>query len=102
MWPAVSSKPPISRPDLIRVNLQERLQSLKLLAGLTSFLKNPGSQESLFAVANSAKDSPLGDQMMRHLLKNSQFKSLVRERWRPKPIDLSALQTLPEGSLGRC
>ena len=86
----------------MRINLQERLQSLKLLAGLTSFLKNPGSLESVFAVANSVKDGPLGDQMMRHLLKDSQFKSLVKERWRPQPIDLSALQTLPEGSLGRC
>ena len=86
----------------MRINLQERLQSLKLLAGLTSFLKNPGSLESVFAVANSVKDGPLGDQMMRHLLKDSQFKSLVKERWRPQPIDLNALQTLPEGSLGRC
>ena len=86
----------------MRINLQERLQSLKLLAGLTSFLKNPGSLESVFAVANSVKDGPLGDQMMSHLLKDSQFKSLVKERWRPQPIDLSALQTLPEGSLGRC
>ena len=86
----------------MRINLQERLQSLKLLAGLTSFLKNPGSLESVFSVANSVKDGPLGDQMMRHLLKDSQFKSLVKERWRPQPIDLSALQTLPEGSLGRC
>ena len=86
----------------MRINLQERLQSLKLLAGLTSFLKNPGSLESVFAVANSVKNGPLGDQMMRHLLKDSQFKSLVKERWRPEPIDLKALQTLPQGSLGRC
>ena len=86
----------------MRINLQERLQSLKLLSGLTSFLKNPGSLESVSAVANSVKDGPLGDQMMRHLLKDSQFQSLVQERWRPQPINLSALQTLPEGSLGRC
>ena len=86
----------------MRINLQERLQSLKLLAGLTSFLKNPGSLESVFAVANSVKNGPLGDQMIRHLLKDSQFKTLVQERWRPQPIDLSTLQTLPEGSLGRC
>ena len=40
--------------------------------------------------------------MMRHLLKDPQFKDLVKERWRPQPIDLSALKTLPEGSFGRC
>lgn len=86
----------------MHIKLQERLQSLKLLAGLASFLKSPGSLESVFAVADSVKDGPLGDQMMRHLLKDSQFKSLVKERWRPEPIDLRALQTLPQGSLGRC
>ena len=39
---------------------------------------------------------------MRHLLSNSQFKALVDEGWRPARIDLQKLQTLPEGSLGRC
>ena len=86
----------------MHIRLQERLQSLKLLAGLASFLKNPGSLDSVFAVGNSVKDGPLGDQMMRHLLKDPQFKGLVQERWRPQPIDLRALKTLPEGSLGRC
>lgn len=86
----------------MHIRLQERLQSLKLLAGLASFLKNPGSLDRVFAVGNSVKDGPLGEQMMRHLLKDPQFKDLVQERWRPQPIDLSALKTLPEGSLGRC
>lgn len=40
----------------MRIKLQERLQSLKLLAVLASFLKNPGSLESVFAVGNSVKD----------------------------------------------
>jgi len=86
----------------MHIKLKERLQSLKLLAGLASFLKSPGSLESVFAVADSVKDGPLGDQMMRHLLKDSQFKSPAKERWRPEPIDVRALQTLPQGSLGRC
>ncbi|TCD57894.1 hypothetical protein CWE17_03605 [Synechococcus sp. BS56D] len=85
----------------MRIKLQERLQSLKLLAGLASFLKNPGSLESVFAVGNSVKDGPLGKQMMRHLLEAPRFNELVEERWRPQPIDLNVLKTLPEGSLGR-
>lgn len=85
----------------MRIKLQERLQSLKLLAGLASFLKNPGSLESVFAVGNSVKDGPLGKQMMRYLLEAPRFNELVEERWRPQPIDLNVLKTLPEGSLGR-
>ena len=86
----------------MRLKLQERLQSLKMLASLATFLKNPGSLDSVFAVANSVKDSSLAEQMMRHLLEHPQFSALVKEGWRPKAIDLSELQKLPEGTLGRC
>ena len=85
----------------MRIKLKERLQSLKLLAGLAAFLKNPGSLDSVFAVGASLKDSPLGKQMVEHLLEDHQFRSLVDEGWRPAPINLEQLQELPEGSLGR-
>ena len=52
----------------MQLKLQERLQSLKMVASLATFLKNPGSLDSVFAVANSVKDSPLAEQMQRHLL----------------------------------
>ena len=86
----------------MQLKLQERLQSLRLLASLATFLKNPGSLDSVFAVANSVKDSPLAEQMKRHLLIHPQFSALVKEGWRPKAIDLTELQTLPDGTLGRC
>ena len=44
----------------------------------------------------------LGEQALRHLLSDRHFKALVDEGWRPGKIDLQNLQTLPEGSLGRC
>ena len=84
------------------LKLKERLQSLKMVASLATFLKNPGSLDSVFAVANSVKDSPLAEQMQRHLLGHPQFSALVKEVWRPKAIDLGELRKLPEGTLGRC
>ena len=42
----------------MQLKLQERLQSLKMVASLATFLKNPGSLDSVFAVANSVKDTP--------------------------------------------
>ena len=72
------------------------------MASLATFLKDPGSLDSVFAISNSLKDGPLGEQMVRHLLSNSQFKTLVDEGWRPDQIDLQKLKTLPDGSLGRC
>ena len=86
----------------MKLKLHERLQSLKMVAGLATFLKDPSSLDSIFAVSNSVKDGPLGEQTVRHLLSNSQFKALVDEGWRPAQIDLQKLQTLPEGSLGHC
>ena len=77
------------------------MQSLKLLASLAAFLKNPDSLDSVLAVGASLKDSPLAKQMTRHLLKNPDFAQLVNDGWRPQPIDLSTLQTLPVGTLGR-
>ncbi len=86
----------------MQINLRERLQSLKLLASLAGFLKNPGSLDSVLAIGASVKDSPLAEQMTRHLLDNPDFAQLVNDRWRPQRIDLSALQTLAQGTLGRC
>ena len=85
----------------MQIKLGERLQSLKLLASLAAFLKNPDSLDSVLAVGASLKDSPLAKQMTLHLLKNPDFAQLVNDGWRPQPIDLSTLQTLPVGTLGR-
>jgi ubiquinone biosynthesis protein Coq4 len=73
-----------------------------MVAALANYIKTPGSLDSAFAVANSVKDGPLGEQALRHLLADRHFKALVDEGWRPGKIDLQNLQTLPEGSLGRC
>ncbi|MEX1324293.1 MAG: Coq4 family protein [Synechococcaceae cyanobacterium] len=82
------------------LNLRHRLQSLRMVAGLAQFLKNPGSLDSVFAVARSLQNSPLSAQMFRHLLADPAMADLVREGWRPAPIDLDALEQLPAGSLG--
>jgi ubiquinone biosynthesis protein COQ4 len=81
-------------------NLKERLQSLRMVASLAEFLKHPDSLESVFKIAGSLRNSALSAQMFRHLLENPSMASLVAENWRPAPIDLNALERLPEGSLG--
>ena len=86
----------------MHLKLRERLQNLRMVAALASFLKTPESLDSIFAVSDSVKDGPLSEQALRHLLSDRHFKALVDEEWRPERIDLQNLQTLPEGSLGRC
>jgi ubiquinone biosynthesis protein Coq4 len=81
-------------------NLQQRIQSLRMVASLADFLKHPDSLDSVLNVSASLKDSALSAQMFRHLLANPSMASLVAEEWRPEPIDLDALERLPKGSLG--
>ncbi|MEO1001579.1 MAG: Coq4 family protein [Cyanobacteria bacterium J06638_7] len=83
------------------LNLKQRLQSLRMVAGLAQFLQNPDSLDSVFAVARGLQNSPLSAQMFRHLLADPALAELVRQGWRPPAIDLDALDQLPPGSLGR-
>ena len=83
-------------------NLNERLQSLRMLKGLGKFLQHPDDLQSVYAVAASVQGSPLAAQMMRHMLAQPGIAAMIQEQWRPAPIDLDALEQLPAGSLGQC
>ena len=82
------------------LNLAQRLQSLRMVAGLGAFLKNPDSLDSVFKLSTSLENSPLSTQMLRHLLQRPAMAGLVTENWRPPTLDLDALEQLPEGTLG--
>ena len=82
------------------LNLREHIQSLRMLAGLAKFLKHPDSLESVFAIAGGVQNSPLATQMVRYLLNQPGIQAMLADNWRPNPIDLNALEQLPEGSLG--
>ena len=51
----------------MRLKLRERLQSLKLLAGLAEYLKQP-NLENVFAVSAALKDSVLPQKMEKPLV----------------------------------
>ena len=82
------------------LNLREHIQSLRMLAGLAKFLKHPDSLESVFAIAGGVQNIPLATQMGRYLLNQPGIQAMLADNWRPNPIDLNALEQLPEGSLG--
>ena len=73
-------------------NLQQRLQSLRMVGGLADFLKHPDSLVSVFKIAGSLKNSAMSAPMFRHLLENPLMAALVDQNWRPAPIDLDALR----------
>ena len=83
-------------------NLNQRIQSLRMLAGLGKFLQHPDDLQSVYAVAASVQGSPMAAQMMRHMLSQPGIAAMIQQQWRPAPIDLDALEQLPPGSLGHC
>ena len=83
-------------------NLNQRIQSLRMLAGLGKFLQHPDDLQSVYAVAASVQGSPMAAQMMRHMLSQPGIAAMIQQQWRPAPIDLDALEQLPSGSLGHC
>jgi ubiquinone biosynthesis protein COQ4 len=84
----------------MQLNLQQRLQSLRMVAGLGAFLKHPDSLDSVFKLSTSLENSPLSTQMLRHLMEQPAMAALVAENWRPPTLDLDALEQLPPGTLG--
>ena len=83
-------------------NLNQRIQSLRMLAGLGKCLQHPDDLQSVYAVAASVQGSPMAAQMMRHMLSQPGIAAMIQQQWRPAPIDLDALEQLPPGSLGHC
>ncbi|MEB3173651.1 MAG: Coq4 family protein [Cyanobacteriota bacterium] len=85
----------------MKINLKERLQSLRVVAGLAQFLKEPDRLQSVFGLFASLKGSPLLNQMERHLLAQPGLAALVAERWQPPRYTLEQLSAMPQGSLGQ-
>lgn len=82
-------------------NLDKKAQALKMVAGLSLWMKNPDELNNVRAVAGSLRGTNLFAQSMAHLLKNARFKALADERWRPPTKSLQELSLLPSGSLGK-
>ncbi len=86
------------RPTLS--SLTRGLQAVRVVAALGRFVRHPNQLDSVFAVSRSLRDTPLDQQMQRHLLADPRMAALVAEGWRPPVIGLPALEAMPAGSLG--
>ena len=64
------------------------------------FVNNPESLSKIIGLADGIAGSPLSRQMVNYLLDNPTMAALIIEHWRPAPIALEVLETLPPSSLG--
>ena len=80
--------------------LAQRLVSLRMATRFVDFIDNTESLNKIIGLADSIAGTPLSRQMVNHLLDNPTMAALIVEYWRPAPIVLEILDTLPPSSLG--
>ena len=73
---------------------------MRMAIKLVDFIDNPESLNKIIGLADSIAGTPLSSQMVNHLLDNPTMAALIIEHWRPAPIVLEILDTLPPSSLG--
>jgi len=84
----------------MKINIKERLASLKEVAALAEFLREPDQLDSIFKLAQSMKQSDLASYMNDVLMADESMREMIAERWQPTHYSLQELQQLPEGTLG--
>ena len=80
--------------------LARRFASLRMAIRFVDFINNPESLSKIIGLADGIAGSPLSRQMVNYLLDNPTMDALIIEHWRPAPIALEVLETLPPSSLG--
>ena len=80
--------------------LARRFASLRMAIRFVDFINNPESLSKIIGLADGIAGSPLSRQMVNYFLDNPTMAALIIEHWRPAPIALEVLETLPPSSLG--
>ena len=80
--------------------LARRFASLRRAIRFVDFVNNPESLSKIIGLADGIAGSPLSRQMVNYFLDNPTMAALIIEHWRPAPIALEVLETLPPSSLG--
>lgn len=80
--------------------LARRFASFRMAFRFVDFVNNPESLSKIIGLADGIAGSPLSRQMVNYLLYNPTMAALIIEHWRPAPIALEVLETLPPSSLG--
>ena len=73
---------------------------MRMAIRFVDFVNNPESLSKIIGLADGIAGSPLSRQMVNYLLDNPTMAALIIEHWRPAPIALEVLETLPPSSLG--
>ncbi len=73
----------------------------KVFKGTMALFRDPDSTQNVFDISDGLRDSAATKLALTHLRSSPGVAAMLAERYMGPPIDLHALQRLPEGTLGR-
>lgn len=86
-----------SRPD---DHHKDQVHYLTTLRGVIGMLRNPEGTESVFDIEDGLKDTRAADGVVARVSRAPAVAEMMRTRYLAEPVDIDALEQLPEGTLG--
>ena len=86
-----------SRPD---DHHKDQVHYLTTLRGVIGMLRNPEGTESVFDIEDGLKDTRAADGVVARVSRAPEVAEMMRTRYLAEPVDIDALEQLPEGTLG--
>ena len=86
-----------SRPD---DHHKDQVHYLTTLRGVIGMLRNPEGTESVFDIEDGLKDIRAAESVVKRVSRDAEVAEMMRERYVAAPVDIDALERLPEGTLG--
>ena len=86
-----------SRPD---DHHKDQVHYLTTLRGVIGMLRNPEGTESVFDIEDGLKDTRAADGVVARVTRAPKVAEMMRARYLAEPVDIDALEQLPEGTLG--
>jgi len=79
---------------------KDQVHYLTTLRGVIGMLRNPEGTESVFDIEDGLKDTLAADGVVARVSRAPKVAEMMQARYLAEPVDIEALEQLPEGTLG--
>ena len=80
---------------------RDQIHYLTTLRGVVGMLRNPEGTESVFDIEDGLRDTRAAKNVVAKVREDERVAALMDARHLAEPVDVAALERLPEDSLGR-
>jgi len=79
---------------------KDQVHYLTTLRGVLGMLRNPEGTESVFDIEDGLKDTRAAEGVVARVCRDAEVAAMMRARYLAEPVDIDALEQLPQGTLG--